>query len=249
MCSVSWLTTSDGYQVFFNRDEQISRAHALAPTQLTIDDVEVMMPIDPVGSGSWISMNEHGLSLCILNNYQGQTPSGPLISRGLLLKQLSVLKTVSDVATAFKKTELSHFAPFTLLAFDPALNENNLDVMAFAWNGREDTIFPTDSPLFSSGVDPKGVQQYRQHVYQKLTEKDKSISSLIKFHTHHHPELAYMSTCMSREKAKTVSFTYLTVSNDNKSMSYLPGSPCQSLSEETLEKNAYCLTSTKSFVS
>lgn len=31
MCSVTWSLSETGYQVFFNRDEQKSRALALAP--------------------------------------------------------------------------------------------------------------------------------------------------------------------------------------------------------------------------
>ncbi|CAH0539921.1 NRDE family protein [Vibrio marisflavi] len=249
MCSVSWLTTEDGYQVLFNRDEQRSRAVALPPQQLDVEGTSVLMPIDPVGMGSWISMNEHGLSLCILNNYQGLVPNGTLISRGQLLKDLSVFNSVSDVSTAFKKVDLNSYTPFTLLAFDPKLTRNNMDVIAFAWDGQTSSIFPTDSPLFSSKVDPVNVQVYRQRIYQELTAKEKSISTLIQFHTHHHPEFPHMSTCMSREDAKTVSFTYLTVTSARKSMAYVPGSPCQNLTQESLTNNSYQISPSEIFVS
>ena len=46
MCSVSWLLEKKGYQVFFNRDEQKSRALALPPKKYTLDGVDVLMPLD-----------------------------------------------------------------------------------------------------------------------------------------------------------------------------------------------------------
>lgn len=249
MCSVSWLTSEDGYQVFFNRDDQRTRAIALPPQQFNIEGVEVLMPIDPVGEGSWISMNEYGLSLCLLNNYQDRASQGTLISRGQLLKQLSIFKSVAEVSKAFKTIELDYFAPFTLLAFDPKLSIDNLDVIAFSWNGESSQIFPTDSPLFSSSVDPEKVQAYRKKTYESYTKEEKSLASLLKFHTHHHPVHSYMSPCMSREDAKTLSFTYLSVSSVKKSMAYIPGSPCQNLTEESLTSHSFQITSTETFVS
>lgn len=56
----------------FNRDEQKSRALALAPAIYDRQGVSVMMPLDPQGQGSWISLNQFGLSLCLLNNYQAE---------------------------------------------------------------------------------------------------------------------------------------------------------------------------------
>ncbi|HDV5401969.1 TPA: NRDE family protein, partial [Vibrio cholerae] len=121
MCSVTWSLSDTGYQVFFNRDEQRSRALALPPAIYDRQGVAVMMPLDPQGQGSWISLNQFGLSLCLLNNYQGRVPDGTLISRGLLLKSLAGSSSIEQITLAFEKLALSRFAPFTLLAFDPLL--------------------------------------------------------------------------------------------------------------------------------
>ncbi|QMV14683.1 NRDE family protein [Vibrio spartinae] len=248
MCSVSWLVDSDGYQVFFNRDEQKSRALALPPARLSINDTEVLMPIDPVGQGSWISLNEFGMTLCLLNNYQGQVPEGKLISRGQLLKTLSCEAGVKQVKRTFVALDLQHYAPFTLLAFDPSLSASCSEVMAFSWDGRHCTIAPTDSPLFSSGVDLENVLNYRNGLYQALTQADKSFAQLLQFHTSHHPEHTHMSPCMHRDDAQTVSFTYVKVSalreenSRDQVMAYVPGSPCRSqLSAGSLKQHSYRL--------
>ena len=112
MCSVSWLLEDNGYQVFFNRDEQKTRALAMPPKQYRVNGVDIIMPLDPTGGGSWISINEFGLSLCLLNNYQGIVPDGLLVSRGLLLKNLSSSRNISQLSVAFHKLDLHSFAPF-----------------------------------------------------------------------------------------------------------------------------------------
>ncbi|MGE6473254.1 NRDE family protein [Serratia proteamaculans] len=141
MCSVSWLLDKHGYHLFFNRDEQKNRPLALPPKQYTQAGVEVLMPIDPAGGGSWISLNECGLALCLLNNYQGKIPQGAdaerLVSRGQLLKHLSSQISVEKVIQAFAQLNLQQFAPFTLLAFDPNLTDVQGNVMALAWNGEQ----------------------------------------------------------------------------------------------------------------
>ncbi|WGW01023.1 hypothetical protein QF117_09440 [Vibrio sp. YMD68] len=268
MCSVSWLVDEHGYQIFFNRDEQKSRALALPPRQITVDGTDVIMPIDPVGSGSWISLNEFGLSLCLLNNYQGPAnhsqglvnndqgsvnneqgvmPSAinekkeTLMSRGLLLKHLSSYSEVEKVEQAFRQWDLHRFAPFTLLAFSPSLKTDNPYVTALEWDGQKRLIHLTDCPLFSSSVDLEAVTAYRLEQFSKLTAKDKSVQTLLEFHTHHHPEHLHRSTCMHREDAQTVSFTYLNVSKNRQYMSYVAGSPCDQLSEQTLKQHQYDL--------
>ncbi len=77
MCTVSWLLHDAGYEVFFNRDEQKGRAIANPPAVFDREGTRYMMPVDPDGGGTWIAMNQHGLSLCLLNYYQGDIPDLP----------------------------------------------------------------------------------------------------------------------------------------------------------------------------
>ncbi|PAR47621.1 NRDE family protein [Vibrio metoecus] len=248
MCSVTWYLSDTGYQVFFNRDEQRSRALALPPKPYELQETSVLMPLDPQGQGSWISLNEFGLSLCLLNNYQGKVPAGPLISRGLLLKSLASLSDVEQVTLAFASLNLAQFAPFTLLAFDPLLTRNQGDVFAYAWDGEQFVYGATSSPLFSSGVALAEVQRYRTQIYHSMTTKGVTPQKLLAFHCHQHPLFSHLSVAMQREDAHTVSFTHIHVSGGNLGMSYVPGRPSQ-LTEQILQHPQYQFPQRVSLVS
>jgi hypothetical protein len=235
MCSVSWVITDTGYEIFFNRDEQKTRSKALPPREFQLGQTKVLMPIDPVGLGSWISTNELGLSLCLLNNYQGCNPNPVVFSRGLLLKRLAKYATVDEVCGAFSQLNLPQFAPFTLLAFDPSICQQS-SVMALEWNGRESNIHPTDSPLFSSGVDLNKVVQYRQRAFEQLVGPHPTRESLLAFHRHHHPEHRHLSVCMHRDDAESVSFTHVVVSAQSQEMRYIAGLPCAHLTTHALQQ-------------
>lgn len=239
MCSVSWLLEENGYQVFFNRDEQKTRALAMPPRQYQVNGVDIIMPLDPTGGGSWISINEFGLSLCLLNNYQGIVPDGPLISRGLLLKNMSSSRNIVQLTEAFHRLELSSFAPFTLLAFAPNLTQHNGVVVAYKWDGVQQSIVETDSPLFSSGVDLARVQAYRQAKYDQLISTGKNQQNLLMFHSHHHSEQPHLGTCMHRSGAHTVSFTHLRNRHGQASMFYVPGAPCEPIKPEQINQQRF----------
>jgi hypothetical protein len=233
MCSVSWLVEESGYQLFFNRDEQKTRVAALPPQSFIQQGTQILMPVDPVGKGSWISLNEQGVSLCLLNNYQGKKPAGELISRGQLLKRLSSATTVAQVEQQFAKQVLELFAPFTLLAFELGNNK----VREFQWDGERVSIAYATSPHFSSAVALESAVAYRQSIYRELAAK--TPVDLLSFHSQHHPEHSHLSVCMHREDAETVSFTRIQVSKDNLKMAYVAGAPCLHLTPEALAEQTY----------
>src|SRR5882724_8716006 len=90
MCTVSWIHQDDGYDLLCNRDELHTRKPALPPRVHERSDVRFIAPIDGDLGGSWIGVNEFGLSLCLLNRYQDgeQSATESKKSRGLLLAGL-----------------------------------------------------------------------------------------------------------------------------------------------------------------
>jgi hypothetical protein len=64
---VSWVYEHDGYHLLCNRDEKKSRASGLGPRVQARHGVQFIAPIDPESGGTWIAVNEFGLSTCLLN--------------------------------------------------------------------------------------------------------------------------------------------------------------------------------------
>lgn len=227
MCTVSWLRSLSGYDVFFNRDEKNSRAIAAPPQQLILNNTPCLMPIDPDGGGSWMCSNHHGVSLCLLNYYQGDISHAPLISRGLLLKSLAHLASVHAVIKKLNTLDMPHFAPFTLLVFAPNLNTYQEHVIAFQWDGYALTQRPSVEPMVSSSIDNLAVMVKRRQAYKACMKDTHSIENAFLYHASHHPHAGHSSVCMHSKDARTVSFTHLSVRSEHIQMLYIDGAPCQ----------------------
>lgn len=74
MCTVTWLIDAEGYTVFFNRDELKTRSHARPPTIRKQNGVNFIAPLDLDGGGTWIGVNEFGVTCSVLNNYVCSRP-------------------------------------------------------------------------------------------------------------------------------------------------------------------------------
>lgn len=245
MCTVSWLPTSQGYELFFNRDEQRTRAVAWPPEIAIQSGVSTLMPRDPVGEGSWIAVNEFGMSLCLLNFYQGDVPAGPLLSRGQLVREFSHLSDQRQVSDQLADTDLSRYAPFTLIALatdsegkdaKPRSNPACLCVIGYQWNGHLLTTLRPESPVTSSSVKFNEVVESRFNAYaakvqaavnQMVASDPREQAGLfIDYHSSHEGEKNHRSVCMHRDDAKTVSFSHIRVDRHKIIFSYHPDSPC-----------------------
>src|SRR5689334_22002529 len=119
MCTVSWLKVSGGYELFCNRDERRTRKPAAPPVIREARGVRFIAPIDGDHGGSWIGVNEAGVSLCLLNRYEDASSSPDGVkseddyrSRGLLLTSLLDSLTVAHAHARLSVADLSSFRPF-----------------------------------------------------------------------------------------------------------------------------------------
>jgi uncharacterized protein with NRDE domain len=88
MCTVSIVANGDGFRLVSNRDERRDRTVALHPRVERLGSRSVIMPIDPVGGGSWIGVDDAGLVAAVLNRYGGSPlPTRLFTSRGLIARQ------------------------------------------------------------------------------------------------------------------------------------------------------------------
>lgn len=228
MCTVSWIHEDGGYRLFSNRDERHTRKPALGPSIHERCGIRFVAPIDGDHGGSWIAINQFGLSLCLLNRYrEGRADAAPNpTSRGFLLIELIDCHSRTDVRNRIREMDLTRFQPFTLLVLEPGRPS-----LLIHWTGRE-RLFESDGeasmPLISSSYDLPGVISARRQCFQDLMTQSGKIDDVLlqRFHTNHFPAASAYSTCMHRPDARTVSFSRVTVSRDRIEFIYHPGSPC-----------------------
>lgn len=212
MCTLTYRLTESGYELFFNRDEQRSRAQAIAPQ---IDTKRgAIYPVDPLGQGTWLGVHQSGLCLALLNYYQAEkkATSGEFKSRGeIILKLLSCKGSVID---NLKQLTLSNYQPFQLCVFPEGLTLTDKRLLLLQWDGCVLTERQQCLPITSSGVDYPQVYQARKDVFKRIVSVSKpTTDQLIQFHQHQLDE-GKLSVKMYREDAQTVSFSHIVVGKD-----------------------------------
>ena len=230
MCTISWRISSEGFDVFFNRDESKTRVLALKPSVNYDFGVNAIYPLDPQGGGTWLAANDAGLVVGLLNFYQGRLPKGRLISRGQLVKRLAFCQSLTDVKDIVNALPLEKYAPFSLLCFDVAmLNSVTMVVPLLRWTGKELIELSQRSPLISSAYKFEEVEQSRLKSYQECFHSGGQpvpLKTYIDFHKSHVPEASAYSVCMHRSDAHTVSFSHVSVTQTSVCFRYVDGAPC-----------------------
>jgi len=229
MCTVSWLINTNGYEVFFNRDEQRSRPKALLPAYDKKTDS--IMPVDPQGNGTWIAVGRSGLTVCLLNNYQAQSKvsssaaSSSFVSRGLLVSELIKYKNSEQVIQQLHGTSMSQYMPFLLCVFPENLKSGNEQLFIFSWDGNEFVQKNISQPLISSAVLLEEVQKKRTLLFQEMTQDEVNRNIHLSYHSSHQSEKGKFSVCMHREDARTQSISHIVVGNEIK-FRYHDAPPC-----------------------
>lgn len=228
MCTVSWLVRPDGYELYFNRDELRTRKPAEPPRIWQRGAVRFLAPVDGEAGGTWLAVNEFGLTVGLLNLYgESVLSSGDpcaFKSRGFLVEHLAASANVALLRAQLAPTLLKSFRPFTLVALTPSE-----PVWAGRWDGERLTTVVLDQPLLSSsGYDAAGAEAARRELWRQMAlgEDELSPDHLLSFHCSHQPERGPFSPCMHRDDARTVSFARVVVSPDAATMSYADGPPC-----------------------
>ncbi|WP_159737669.1 NRDE family protein [Vibrio atypicus] len=219
MCTLSWVYHGNShYEVYFNRDEQRSRLPAIEPQSLLIDEVHCVMPIDPVGGGSWLTTNEFGVTVCLLNFYQGKMPSGDLISRGQIIKRLASSRSSQAVDSRLLAMDLSVFAPFTVVSFDTRRSAN--ETVLWTWDGNQLNRSHASAPLVSAALHFDKARQYRLGLFNQLVTSIPNHEIGHRFHQSFDEAHPNLSPLMVRNDARTVSFTSVIVSPTKQEMNY-----------------------------
>ena len=227
MCTVTWTHEKDRYSLFVNRDELRTRLPSLSPTRHRQGDTRYLAPTDGAAGGTWVAVNEFGLSLCLLNDYSASArlTAEEFTSRGHLVTDLIRARDLGDLDALWSSRALSSYRPCKLLALTPGHQARLL-----TWNGEspntvDEAVAP---PLCSSSFDEAAASRVRAELYGEMTSDAATDprKTHLRFHQSHRPERGPYSMCMHRPDAVTVSFTVVEVTPGEISMAYAHGAPC-----------------------
>ncbi len=210
-----------------NRDERPARARGLPPDRFLVQDVPVLMPVDPDGGGTWVSVSGVGLSLALLNRYNESPVSsdGTFTSRGLLIREMAGAADPIEVGQELERCPLSSFRPFTLAA----LGRGGIPQL-FDWDGADLTRSEVGDPGLvraSSGSNQEEAERLRGGLFRLASEQPGGLTAAVleRLHRSHEPDKGPLSICMHRKEAMTVSLSLITVTDKLTSIFYVDGPP------------------------
>lgn len=236
MCTLTWFRRGAGFELFFNRDERLTRPRGLAPRVHERAGRRWIAPSDPEGGGTWIGVNEFGVCVALLNGYlRADEASRSWVSRGELVDGVLDAASAREVEVRVRKRELERYRSFTLVAVDPAH-----PALIATWDGREagfDRRAEGVPPICSSSLDPTGATRARRELFASLHARHGNVDGelLERFHTSHAPARGALSPCMHRDDAATQSFTRVRVDGEHVELHYSPGAPCEARPSERFE--------------
>lgn len=230
MCTLSWVRRENGYTVLFNRDERRTRTPGVPPAEQMINGVRLLAPTDPDGGGSWVSVNDRRITLCILNQYDLPRPEiRDPVSRGQLLLGMAHLSSQAEVWNAVRTAGLMQYPPFTLAVFEPGL-----PVHLIGWDSNsliDWTYGSTGMVLSSSSVAQLAAEESRRSLFEQAMAVGAIDEEVMEqLHRSHLPEEGALSVCMHRADAETVSLTRVLVGPTDVTMDYFAGAPCRAQS-------------------
>ncbi|HAU68854.1 MAG TPA: hypothetical protein DCW52_10730 [Gammaproteobacteria bacterium] len=227
MCTLTWFTHDEGYELFFNRDESVLRKRALLPNISEQEGVSYIAPTDADEGGTWIATNQKGYTICLLNHYQFEQIKTykDWISRGKLVRDFADTDSLAQAQARFYAMDLHDYRAFRMFIIGPA-GGNRLMV----WDGHAQRVeLDVAQPKSSSSVDAQHVKALRKTNFQDLQLPSSSnTNDFIKFHRSHFPRASKESVCMHRAEAQTVSLSHVSVCRNKTSFAYMDGPPCQS---------------------
>jgi uncharacterized protein with NRDE domain len=222
MCTVSIVNLPGNLlRIAINRDEQHTRPAALPPQMQIFGEHRAILPIDRGAGGTWAAVSDAGLAMVLLNRNLG-TSTAARKSRGLIIPSLLHCDSPVNVLQAIANFDPHEFSPFRLLAID------RQTVGRADSDGRrlQITAHPIiDEPLMftSSGLGDELVDAPRRELFESLSLH--SAEAQDRFHKHCWVAVPHLSVCMSREDARTVSYSVIELWPDSARFSYHADAP------------------------
>ena len=228
---MTWRPEENGYAVYFNRDERRTRKPALPPEIRRKGPTRFIAPLDGDFGGTWIGVNEHGVSLALQNGYMDRDdlkrePADGFTSRGLLVTSLIDGRSAAQILRRLERQPLERFRSFHLAVFDRVEGGRLIN-----WTGGRLTggdALPASRPLVSSSYSAPEVCRSRIELFARVLDEPFADADgrHLAYHVAHRPDRGPFSPCMHRDDAHTVSFSRIRVDGPRIEFAYRGHSPC-----------------------
>lgn len=214
MCTLSYLPLSQGYSLMMNRDESPQRLPAQALRLSRLDGVcgpiQTLFPVDGAAGGTWIGVNEDGISFALMNRYPDgyQRPLGAQ-SRGRLIPEALRVDGAMLGLERAAALDLGLTPPFILLGFETAQAPVSL-----AWDGQrlERRLYPEGAlTLASSAFKPDEVLPVRRALFDRMLaglqgpDEAAALAAQEAYHLSEEPEPGPFAVFMTRPDSQTLS--------------------------------------------
>ncbi len=227
MCTVTFMPRRSGYCLAMNRDEKLARPPGLPPKLAVVKNRRVICPSEP-GGGTWIALNDFGVSLALINSYSVAKQVERLpISRGEVVKATCAADHPQRMEAVLASLPLHRINPFRLIGVFPGSHQ----IIECRWDLRKLglTICGWQTQQWiSSGFDEPAAQRERSRTFRQALDQKAagSLTWLRRLHRSHAPGKGPFSTCMHRPDAATVSYTEAVVLAREASIWHCLGPPC-----------------------
>lgn len=221
MCTVTVIPISGGWRLVCNRDELRTRVPAAPPAVRAIAGRSVVMPVDPPSDGTWISMNDAGVAMVLINLNESPAANAKAgaASRGLVIPSLAAAASLDELLDRAERFDARPYSPFRLAALD-----RKRCVLWRTTDGRLRAIAESaiSAPLFftSSGLGDAIVEGPRRALFVERLFSHSTATAQDAFHAHAWSDRTHLSVCMSRDDARTVSVTTLELRAARATMNY-----------------------------
>jgi uncharacterized protein with NRDE domain len=233
MCTVIFVPDNNKYYFASLRDEDPKRAKATTPALRSNNGVTYLSPVDPVGGGTWVGVNELGHVIILLNGgFEKHCVNGPYTkSRGIIVREL--LDAAMPVVD-WMLMDMENIEPYTLVVWA----DNKLFQLVWDGTAKHRIRLATDTPHIwsSSTLYNNKIKMYREELFENWMATNPKLSkkSLLDFFTAvADNENGFI---MNRnERIKTLSYSFIELTdNEAALMSYFD---LQNLTDKTVAIN------------
>lgn len=231
MCTLSFLRVPGGYSVMMNRDESPLRPKPEDIKQAIVEGSDgvgrrVIYPVDPSSQGTWIGANDKGVVIALMNQHpKGYTRPAAAVTRGRLVPE--ALKAASAI-TALERIaalDLGATPPFMAVGFD-----DQGAPLSLRWDGShlerrlyaDGALELSSSSFQSEDILPRREAQF-DLMLKSVEGKDAAevLDAQQAFHFSEEPAPGPAAVWMTRDDARTVSYTHLLVQPKQTLLRYL----------------------------